>query len=46
MSSFAGRGGPQMYGRGFGGEEIDPQDLFNMFFGGGLGGMNGESKKI
>lgn len=31
-----------MYGRGFGGEEIDPQDLFNMFFGGGLGGMNGE----
>jgi hypothetical protein len=28
-----------MYGRG---EEIDPQDLFNMFFGGGMGGMNGE----
>ncbi|CAO1615450.1 unnamed protein product [Parajaminaea phylloscopi] len=41
MSSFGGRAGPQRYSRGFAGEEIDPQDLFNMFFGGGLGGMNG-----
>lgn len=43
MSSFSRAGGnPQMYSRGFSGEEIDPRDLFNMFFGGGVGGMNGE----
>ncbi|CAO1619506.1 unnamed protein product [Sympodiomycopsis kandeliae] len=39
MSAF--NGGRPMYARGFGGEEIDPQDLFNMFFGGGMGGMGG-----
>ncbi|PWN19386.1 DnaJ-domain-containing protein [Microstroma glucosiphilum] len=38
MSPFGRPGGAGMYGRG---EEIDPQDLFNMFFGGGMGGMNG-----
>lgn len=30
-----------MYTRGGFGDEIDPQDLFNMFFGGGLGGGMG-----
>lgn len=37
FSSFArGSGGRAAYGPGMGGE-IDPQDLFNMFFGGGMG---------
>ncbi|KAL7421445.1 Chaperone protein dnaJ [Cryptotrichosporon argae] len=44
MSSRGGGGGgmrPGAFGGGGGFEgQIDPEDLFNMFFGGGMGGMN------
>lgn len=37
-SGFGGAGpGFRTYGPGMGGAEIDPNDLFNMFFGGGMG---------
>lgn len=43
MSSFAQRAAAGGGHQGMYTSEIDPQDLFNMFFGGGMnGGMNGE----
>ena len=38
MRGFGG-GGSQFRGGGFGGGEVNPEDLFNAFFGGGGGGF-------